>query len=136
MEPGEMTVTTENSLVVQTGHVLRGHLVARNLGDKVLRLSFEGPPEFTGIVIDPTSGTHVNGCFRPFGGRQNVIDIVPGGEARIGIVVDTASSEPTLGYAVPPGTWEVQVVALANGRRLLASRLPLIVTSGRVPSIT
>lgn len=136
MEPGEMTLTTENPLVVQTGHVLRGHVIARNHDREALSLSFDGPPEFTGIVIDPTSGAPVNGSFRAFDGRQSVVDIVPKSEARIAIFVDTASSDPALGYAVPPGTWEVQVVVLANGRRLLAPRLPFTVTSGPVHSLS
>jgi hypothetical protein len=131
MEPGEMIVNAEEPLVVQTGHVLRSHLIVRNLTREALQLSFDGPPAFTGIVIDPISGTHVNGSFRAFESRQSFVDVAPEGEARIALVVDTASSDPGLGYAVPPGRWGMQVVALANARRLLAPSLPLTVESGQ-----
>ena len=135
METGEMTIRVENPLVVQTGHALRGDLIARNLGHKALQLSFDGPPEFRGVVVDPDTGTHVNGTFRAFDIRRSAIDIVPDGEARVALVVDTASSDPALGYAVPPGTWDIQVVALANGRHLLAPKFPLIVTAGPTPPL-
>jgi hypothetical protein len=49
-----------------------------------------------------------------------------------GLVFDTASSDPALGFAVPPGTWDLQTVMVATGRRLLSPRLPLVVTAGHV----
>jgi hypothetical protein len=125
----ELTVSAENPLVVQSGHVLRAHVIVRNLDGRPLRLSFQGAPELTGIVIDPNTGNHANGTFRVFDGGESHIDIASHGEARVAVVVDSASSDPGIGYAVPPGTWELQVVIIANRRRLLAPRLPLLVTA-------
>jgi hypothetical protein len=134
MDPDVITLCPEEPLIVKTGHALRTHLSVRNLDHQSLRLSFDGAPELIGIVIDPTTGTHVNGSFRAFDGQESHIDIAPNSGARVALVVDTASSNPALGYAIPPGTWEMQVMIIANERRLLAPRLPLIVTAGSVVS--
>ncbi len=134
MNPHEMTVSPEDPLVVQTGRKLHGHLILHNLDDRAVILSFDGQQEFTGIVVDPSSGAHVNGTFQAFDGREGQVEIAPGDSARTPLAIDTASSDPNLGYAVPPGTWDLQVVMRANGHRLLSPRLPLIVTAGSVAS--
>jgi hypothetical protein len=89
-----------------------------------------------GIVIDPTTNSDVNGSFQAFATQEIRIDIAPHGAVRIGLVVHTASSVPALGYAIPPGTWQVQVLIVANGRRLLAPKFPMMVTGRNVaPSV-
>jgi hypothetical protein len=131
MDTHEMTISTEHPLVVETGRVLRSGLVVRNLDTQIVRLSFNGPQEFTGIVIDRISGAYVNGSLRSFDAVEKCIEIAPSGELRVPVVVETSSCDPALGYAVPPGTWDLQVVVLANERRLLAPRFPITVTPGR-----
>jgi hypothetical protein len=131
MDTKEMTVSTEHPLTVETGRVLRSNLVVRNLDTQIVRLSFNGPQEFRGIVIDRTSGAYVNGGLRSFDAGQECIEIAPSGKVRVPVVVETSSCDPALGYAVPPGTWDMQVVVLANERRLLTPRLPITVTPGR-----
>ena len=132
MDPEEIVLGPESPLIVRSGHVLRAHLIVRNLKDQTLRLSFFGAPELRGIVIDPTTQAQANGSFGSFHGQECHIDIAPHGQARVAVVVDTASTVPSLGYAIPPHTWELQLVIIANGRRLLAPRLPLTVTVGNV----
>lgn len=131
MDTQEMTVRAEHPLTVETGRVLRSNLIVKNLDTQKVRLSFNGPQGFRGIVIDPTSGAYVNGGLRSFGAVQECMEIAPSGEARVPVLVETSSCDPALGYAVPPGAWDLQVVVLVNERRLLAPRLPITVTPGR-----
>jgi len=132
IDPDEFIVCAERPLVVQSGHKLHDHLVVRNMNGSALQLSFAGPPAFSGIIIDPASGAPVNGSVRVSNAREGIVEIAPGGVGRIPLEVDTASSDPALGYAVPTGNWELQVVVHANGRTLLAPRLPISLTSGPV----
>lgn len=128
MDPGEIMVCAERPLMVQSGHTLRDHLVVRNMNGSVLQLLFAGPPAFSGIIVDPASGAPVSGSVRVSAAREGMIEVPPDSVQRIALEVETASSDPALGYAVPTGNWELQVVVHANGRTLLAPRLPISVT--------
>ena len=128
MNPEEIMVFAERPLVVQSGHRLRDDLVVRNMNGSVLQLFFAGAPAFSGVIVDPASGARLSGSLRVLRAREEMIEIAPEAVERISLEVDTASSDPELGYAVPAGNWELQVIVHANGRTLLAPRLPISVT--------
>ena len=83
-------------------------------------------------MIDPTRGACERGptVFRWSG--KSAWTLPPPAKQGLAVLVETSSCDPALGYAVPPGAWDLQVVTIANGRRLLTPKLPLIVTAGRI----
>jgi hypothetical protein len=107
-------------------------LLVRNPASQVLSLATNG--QVTAVVVDLETEHVVGG----FAGAQTqplvTFRIAPGASEQIPLLIGTASFAPVLGYAVPPGSWGIQVPLVLHGgmrageqRRTAVS--PLTVTS-------
>lgn len=124
-DPSVLLVRLRHDLVVASGHDIDTELAVSNQADGPLELR-----QPRAEVVDPTTGARVGGQpggARPLVGRGHVI--APRRVATVPLHVGTASSDPRLGYAVPPGGWALRVfVPLSNDRILRAPLLPVEIT--------
>ena len=128
LNPGEAGAELEGPAVVRSGHTLRHGLLVRNHADAELAIATNGM--VTASVVDPRTGDVVGG----YSGFQTLplvmFRVPPGGTERIPLLVGTASFTPRLGYAVPPGSWGIQVtLRLVPGRDVreqVARRTPVL----------
>ena len=130
--------------VVRSGYDLESELLVTNRGPAPLVI--ENPGAQLGCVLDPATGEVVGDSDRahawagiapwvravPPDKRPPLVRFtaLPGEAVTIPLLVGTASYRRSLGYAVPPGEWAVEVVLdLGTHRRRRAPLLPLHVTS-------
>src|SRR5215475_643505 len=103
----EAEVRLDGPAAVRSGQTLRHGLLLRNLTDRVLLIATNG--NLTAVVVDPRTGQVVGG----FAGAQTMplimFPVSPGDTERIPLLIGTASFRPDLGYAVPPGSWGIEV---------------------------
>ena len=101
--PEWIMATPGEPLAVPSGHDRRTTLVVRNDGAEAFRIRTNGTVVAT--IVDPTTHRPVGG----FAGAQTLAlvtyELAPGGDTRLPLVVGTASLDPDLGFAVPPGPW-------------------------------
>lgn len=114
-------------LVVRSGYDLDSELLITNHGPSSLVVESWGKE--IGRVLDPARGEVVGG----FSGGHPLplvrFTASPGESVTVPLIVGTASYRRSLGYAVPPGEWAVEVVLdLGTNRRRRAPLLPLHVT--------
>jgi hypothetical protein len=82
----------------------------------------------TGRVVDH-DGEGVGGSPTAEQLRRVDVHLEPHSRHPLDVLVGAASTEPALGYSVPPGAWAVDVLLeLGDGRRLRTPALPLTVT--------
>ena len=107
LDPRETDVQLDGPTTVRSGQTLHHGLLVGNLTDRELTIATNG--RVTAAVVDPQTGLVVGG----FAGAQTLVRIdfhvVPKATERIPLLIGTASVVPDLGYAVPPGTWGIQV---------------------------
>lgn len=60
----------------------------------------------TGTILD-TNGNVVNSNTLPLAALGIQIDLAPGASTELPLLVSTASCDPTLGYTLPPGTYQL-----------------------------
>ena len=105
--PHWIVATPDQPVAVASGHDLRTSLVVRNDGEEAVRIRTNGM--VTATIVDPTTHRTVGG----FAGSQTTalvtFVVAPGSETRLPLLVGTASLDPHLGYAVPPGAWAYTV---------------------------
>ena len=105
--PREAEIRLDGPATVRTGDTLHHGLLVRNLTSRVLPIATNG--NVTAVVVDPQTGQVVGG----FAGAQAMplimFPVEPGNIERIPLLIGTASFRPDLGYAVPPGSWGIQV---------------------------
>jgi hypothetical protein len=132
LDPYQVTATLDGPAVIRSGHTLTHGLLLGNLTGSELRLPTNG--ELSATVIDPETGAPVGG----FVGWQTqplvIFRAAPGETVRVPLLIGTASYTLRLGYAIPPGDWQVQArVTLGphpgDSPVRLTPRLPLTVTS-------
>ena len=103
----EAEVRLDGPAAVRSGETLRHGLLVHNLTDQVLPIATNG--NLTAVVVDPRTGQVVGG----FAGAQTMplimFPVAPGHTERIPLLIGTASFRPKLGYAVPPGSWGIEV---------------------------
>lgn len=94
--------------MVRSGHTLRHGLLAGNNLQTEIALATNGT--ITASVIDPDTGEVVGGYsgFRTL--PLKLFRVAPGATERIPLLIGTTSGTPRLGYAIPPGTWRLQVI--------------------------
>ena len=113
LDPGETEVELDGAAVVDSGHTLWHGLLLHNRSDRKLSVATNG--HLTADIVDPATGEIVGG----YAGMQQMPGIMftagPGGSTRIPLLINTASSTPRLGYAVPPGHWGLQVTLDLGG---------------------
>jgi hypothetical protein len=107
LDPQEAEVRLDGPAIVRSGQTLRHGLLVRNLTGRVLPIATNG--NLTAVVLDPQTGQVVGG----FAGVQTMplimFPVAPGSTQRIPLLIGTASFRPDLGYALPPGSWGMQV---------------------------
>lgn len=122
----EMTIALEGPLVVRSGQTSTHGLLLTNVGTEDIHVHTNG--NLTATIVDD-AGAAVGG----YSGAQpmplRVFTARPSETVRIPVLVGTASYEPELGYAIPPGTWHLTApMDLAGGRRLMTPPLELKIT--------
>lgn len=126
VDPGLLRIEPSAPLSVRSGHTARAELTLTNRGESQLTVSSNGA--LTAVVLDPADGRVVGG----FSGAQTmrlVTAFVPaGGTTTVPLLIGTASVDPALGYAVPPGDWAVRAPIVVSGQRLTTPVFPLTIT--------
>ncbi len=114
-------------LVVRSGYELDSELLITNHGPSSLVIENWGKE--IGRVLDPATGEVVGGFSGGHPAPLVRFTASPGESVTVPLIVGTASYRRSLGYAVPPGEWAVEVVLdLGTNRRRRAPLLPLHVT--------
>jgi hypothetical protein len=107
LDPAQADAELDGPAVVSSGHTLRHDLLLRNHTSAELAIATNG--QVTAVVVDPRGGEVVGG----YSGFQNrpliTFRVPPGATERIPLLIGTASFTERLGYAVPPGSWGIQV---------------------------
>lgn len=131
-DPTRVTVATDGDLVATSGRVLQTEVRVANHSDAVLTMS---DPTLYGVVLDPHTGTVVNGDIRWVPAiAAPPANINPGSSRSLQARVPTASCSPTLGYSVPPGDWEVRFRLPLRGGDRYSSPLRLQVIAATAPA--
>jgi hypothetical protein len=106
LDPKEVAAELDGPAMVRSGHTLRHGLLLRNLTGRELQIATNG--QVTAVIVDPETGEVVGG----FAGAQPLplitFRIAPGEQARVPLLIGTASFTPRLGYAVPAGDCGIQ----------------------------
>jgi hypothetical protein len=119
LDPGEAEVELDGHAVVSSGHTLWHGLRLHNRSDRGLHV--ETHRYVTADVVDPGTGEIVGGYAGFYQAVAVGFTAAPGRSTRIPLLIDTASSTPRLGYAVPPGHWGLQVTLTLGGLARLPS---------------
>ena len=117
--PDEIHVSIDEGLTVKTGERLRSVVHIHNRGFEEIVVLTNGA--VTAYIVDPQSEVVV-GAFE-FAQTMPGIEfrIPPGGEIDVPLLVGTASSDPLLGYATPPGRWAIEIPLHLEGRGIFQS---------------
>jgi hypothetical protein len=127
-DPDEVQVSLDSPLVIPSGHDRRRPLRIRNVGSGELTLRTNG--NLTGVIVD-TQRRRIAGGFCGAQALSLVrFAIAPSEAISISLLVGTASVDPELGYAIPPGRWAACApLDLEDGRRLWSPTVEVTVTS-------
>jgi hypothetical protein len=126
----EFDVSLESEIVVGSGRTTHGALLIHNRGRAEVVIDTNGG--VTARVVDPQSGNGVGGFFGAQAAPLFKYTMPPAGTVSIPLLVGTASSVRTLGYAVPPGQWAIEVpIHIAGRGQFRTPLLPLLI----VPSL-
>jgi hypothetical protein len=98
--------------VIASGKHGRGTVTIINESDERFRAEL-GEPEI-GWVFEQGGTTPLGAFTGAIGGVGKDVDLAPGEQASLKIVFGTASCDPSRGYALPPGTYDVRVVLPAG----------------------
>lgn len=110
----EIDVMTDVDLSVKSGAHHTATVRIENRGREVAVVTSNGG--ITARVLEPASGDVVGG----FDGVQHAPlfrhRIAPNDAVEIPLLIGTASTVPSLGYAVPPGRWAFDMIIKLEGR--------------------
>jgi hypothetical protein len=120
-------VELDGPLAIVSGHTARHGLLLTNLTEQPAVVPTNG--QLTAQIVDPANGTVVGGYV----GGQRLPGIAftarAGGTVRIPLLVGTASFDPDLGFALPPGLWELYVpFGIIGHQAMRTPRLPFTIT--------
>ncbi len=124
-DPTVLSIEARHDLTVASGHYAEADLVVTNHSGR--HIEIRRPLT---VIVDPDTGVTV-GAGMP--GAQpaatRVHDAAPRQAASLRLRIGTASRDPGLGYAVPPGDWAVRVFfERSDGHLLRAPLLPITLT--------
>jgi hypothetical protein len=126
VDPARIGIEPDGPLSVRSGHHHMHGLLLTNRTESQVSVSNNG--HLTAVVVDPRDDRVVGG----YTGMRNLPRvtrfIVPGATRRIPLLVGTASFDPALGYAVPPGNWAIRARIVIGRDAMTTPTLPLIVT--------
>jgi hypothetical protein len=116
---------------VRSGQDFRGTITVRNVGADVF--DFQSGPTQSAVVFrrgaDAPSGFYTGGMDDiGYGAR-----LAPGESVELKVIGGTASCDPALGYALPPGEYEVSVPVVLLTMHENAPTEVSYVLSGRIP---
>ena len=122
--PNEFAVNLEGEILVSSGGTAGGALRFCNQSDTEIVIDTNGT--LTARVLDPKTGEGVGG----FSGAQTMplvqFAAPPGGTVTIPVLVGTTSSVRSLGYAIPPGRYTIDVLIQIEGKaKFRTSPLPI-----------
>lgn len=110
--PGVSASLAPDDDVVVSGEHGRGTVTIVN--ESAERFSEElGEPEI-GWVFEQGGTTPVGAFTGAVGGEGRTADLAPGEQVSLSVVFGTASCDPSRGYALPPGTYDVRAIVPAE----------------------
>src|SRR5262249_13548172 len=92
---------------VRSGRDVEGTLRLTNTG--TAPVTFDSGEPLTGVVVKRGTTTPVGAYLRPIAGVGKVGTLGPGESTTIHVLLGTSSCDLSLGYAVPPGSYDVIV---------------------------
>jgi hypothetical protein len=123
----DLDIVLDGPLTIRTGESTRHAIVVTNRGDEDVEIRTNG--HVTAVVVDDERvivGGHSGIGIQPlvvFAARPNT-------PVRVPMLVGTDSVRPELGYAVPPGRWQlVAPLQLSDGREVTTPLLQFTVVS-------
>jgi hypothetical protein len=129
VDPAALTFELAGELVMASGHEADAPLLVANHSARPIEIH-----RLRAVIVDPANGVTVGDAMPP-GARstavthaRDVLAIAPGGISTFALRVGTASRDPALGYAVPPGAWAVRVFLERSGQVVRAPLLPITIT--------
>jgi hypothetical protein len=103
---------------VAAGNTASGRVVLGNTGSEEISLQTGQP--LVASLVDPETGEVVGGYVSAVAGTGLSFRISPGAEARVPLLVGTASYRTELGNALPPGRYIVRTqIPLGAGREVV-----------------
>lgn len=124
----QVDVNLEHPCQVASGHELHAEVTVRNRRRIPLAIRTNG--QLTAAVLDPASGDVVGGFAGAQASPLVVFNAEPEITVQIPVLIGTASLEPRIGYAIPPGEWQFDVTFdFGELGRYRSAPLPLFVTS-------
>ena len=126
----EFKVSLEGEIVVESGGTTSGVLRIHNRGSAEAVIDTNGG--VTARVVDPHTGEGVGGFVGAQAAPLVKYRIAPNSTGSIPLLVGTASSVRSLGYAIPPGSWAIEVPIQIEGRGMFrTSLLPILIQQGQ-----
>jgi hypothetical protein len=118
-----LPVALAEPLVLRSGHSRRPDVLVSNASHEDLTIRTNR--QLQSRVVGP-DGAEVGGYVGPQRMPGVSFEVAVGATVAIPVLIGTDSLDPALGYAVPPGSWFLQVhLDLRDGRRLRSSPLPI-----------
>jgi hypothetical protein len=128
-DPATVTVELANELVIRSGHEADASLLVANHSTRPVEIH-----RLRAVIVDPASGVTVGDTMPP-GARsrwgvpaRDMLAIAPGATVAFALRVGSASRDPVLGYAVPPGAWAIRIFFERSGQVVRAPLLPITMT--------
>lgn len=114
-------------LTVRSGHQVMHRIRITNNGDTMIVVSNNG--HLTADVTDPATGRVIGGHAGFQTMKRVSFPIEPGRTREIPLLVGTASTDPALGYSVPPGAWTVRATVRLGTGTVRTPDLPIIIAA-------
>ena len=125
VDPGEIHIELDGQLTIASGHTASHGLLLTNLTDTAITVNTNG--QLTPQIADPVSGRIVGGYTGAQISPLIRFALPPRRQpVRIPLQVGTASYDPDLGYAIPPGEWALLATLILTDGRVLNTPLPPI----------
>ena len=95
-----------------------------NVGDAPIRF---GSGTATGTVLDLSGNPVSSSDSVAIADVGMPVDLAPGASTELPLAADTSSCDPSLGYAVPPGNYQIVIAIPHDGATLYSAPLPIVI---------